>query len=308
MKYTMIGAILFSLFLSTLLSRESRKYNSLTSQEANVILRKGTERPFSGRYNSFYEEGTYICKQCDQPLFNSSAKFDSKTGWPSFDDNIEGAVETKADFSRKEIICSNCKGHLGHVFYGEGFTPKKTRHCVNSLSLSFVPRDGGAKAYFAGGCFWGVEFYLEQLEGVLKVTSGFMGGDVANPSYKEVIKGRTGHVETVEVLYDPNQISYKSLAKRFFEINDPVQVNGQGPDIGSQYLSKVFVFNDNEKIIVDSLITVLERKLSVVATDVVMGGVFYLAEEYHQNYYKRKKGTPYCHRPVNRFGDKYFEK
>ncbi len=307
MKYTMIVVGILALLLTTLISKESNRYNTLTSQEANIILKKGTERPFSGRYNSFYENGVYRCKQCDQPLFNSSAKFDSKTGWPSFDDNISGAVETKSDFSRKEIICSNCKGHLGHVFYGEGFTSKNTRHCVNSLSLSFVP-DKGAKAYFAGGCFWGVEFYLEQLDGVIEVTSGFMGGDVQNPSYKEVIKGRTGHVETVEVLYDPSQISYSTLAKRFFEIHDPTQVNGQGPDIGSQYFSKVFVLNEKEHSIVDSLIAILERKLPSVATEVVRGGAFYAAEKYHQNYYKRKQGTPYCHRPVNRFGDKQFEK
>lgn len=114
-------------------------YNTLTSQEAYILKEKGTERAFTGAFWDHHEEGIYLCKQCNQPLFHSDAKFDSGTGWPSFDDAIEGAVLEcpDADGMRVEIVCSACQGHLGHVFKGEGFTPKSQRHCVNSLSLSF---------------------------------------------------------------------------------------------------------------------------------------------------------------------------
>jgi peptide-methionine (R)-S-oxide reductase len=116
------------------------KLKKLTEEEKRVIIDKETEAPFSGEYNDFYKEGVYVCRQCEQPLFSSEAKFKSGCGWPSFDDEYEGAVERipDADGLRTEIVCSNCKGHLGHVFEGEGFTRKDTRHCVNSLSIKFV--------------------------------------------------------------------------------------------------------------------------------------------------------------------------
>jgi len=117
------------------------KFNPLTLEEQRVILHKGTELPYTGEYTDNKEKGTYVCKQCNTPLYKSNDKFDSHCGWPSFDDEIEGAVTRlpDADGRRTEIICSTCKGHLGHVFFGEGFTQKNTRHCVNSISLIFIP-------------------------------------------------------------------------------------------------------------------------------------------------------------------------
>ena len=151
------------------------------------------------------------------------------------------------------------------------------------------------KAHFAGGCFWGVEHLFEKQKGVKDVVSGYMGGNVENPSYYGVIKGDTGHVETVEVVYNPDEISYESLAKLFFEIHDPTQKNGQGPDIGSQYLSVVFYENEEEKRTTEILIEILKAKGYDVATTLRESTPFYIAEAYHQDYYVRTGKTPYCH-------------
>ena len=120
---------------------QKKIYNELSAEEKRVIINKGTEMPYTGKLNDNKKNGTYVCKQCENPLYYSTSKFDSHCGWPSFDDEIKGAVKRipDADGRRTEIVCNHCKGHLGHVFLGEGFTPKNTRHCVNSISLKFIP-------------------------------------------------------------------------------------------------------------------------------------------------------------------------
>lgn len=285
-------------------------WNELTQEEKNVIEYKGTERPFSGKYYKTNEEGVYLCKRCNAPLYKSDAKFDSGCGWPSFDDEIAGAVKRvpDADGRRVEIICANCEAHLGHVFEGEGLTDKNVRHCVNSLSIDFKHENlkplilsKNKKAYFAGGCFWGVEYYFEEVDGVISADSGYMGGTLKNPTYKDVSRGDSGHLEVVEVTYDPTKVDYETLARLFFEIHDPTQKNGQGPDIGEQYLSAVFVSDESEKKVIEKLTNLLESKGLDVATKILQSSEFYKAEEYHQDYYKHKNAKPYCHIYIKRF-------
>lgn len=282
-------------------SQKSMNYNKLTTEEENVILYKATERPFTGKYLHNNEKGTYVCKRCDAPLYHSQDKFESHCGWPSFDDEITGAVRRipDADGMRTEIVCANCGAHLGHVFEGEGLTAKNTRHCVNSISMNFVPEKSKTTeaAYFASGCFWGTEYHFMKAKGVRATTVGYMGGHTMNPTYKEVCTGTTGHVETTEVLFDTTQTTYEDLIKLFFETHDFTQTDGQGPDIGEQYHSVIFYVNNEQKNIAEKYIKILTDKGYKVATQLrpAEDNEFWDAEDYHQEYYDKKNGTPYCH-------------
>ena len=160
---------------------------------------------------------------------------------------------------------------------------------------------GEAVAYFAGGCFWGVEHFMEEIDGVASVESGYMGGDSA-PTYETVSSGKSGHYETVRVRYDPTKVDYPVLARTFFEIHDPTQADGQGPDIGSQYRSVIFVRSGEERTVVDGLMKKLQARGYTVVTEVKKANTFYAAEDYHQDHYKKNGQTPYCHGRVDRFG------
>ncbi len=307
MKYIYILMILFvtSNINAEVLKPWSERLNKLSIKEVAIVDKKSTERAFSGKYVDTDSDGTYRCKVCNSPLYKSDDKFKSHCGWPSFDDAIDGAIKKQKDRDghRVEIVCAKCNAHLGHLFEGEGYTAKNRRYCVNSLSLNFekATKHTNKKAYFAGGCFWGVEYYLEKLKGVKSVVSGFMGGKVADPSYRQVVTTKTGHLETVEVTYDPSLISYRELAKSIFEIHDPTQQDGQGPDIGEQYKSAIFVSDAKERKTIDELISILTKKGYKVATKVLDKKNFYSAEDYHQDYYKKHNKEPYCHVRVKRF-------
>lgn len=283
-----------------------KRYHELTVEESEIIEKKGTEKPGTGEYNVHTMPGAYVCRRCDMPLFMADDKFDAGCGWPSFDDELPDAIERQPDPDgrRTEIICSRCGAHLGHVFAGEWYTPRNVRHCVNSLSMRFIPAitpDGLERAVLAGGCFWGVEHLMAAQPGVMRVTSGYTGGFVVSPSYEEVCSGETGHTEAVEIAYDAQQIDYETLIKLFFEIHDPEQENRQGPDIGPQYGSAIYFLTREQKKVAAGVIGVLRDKGLDVKTRLVPAGPFYAAEEQHQRYYDKNGETPYCHKRVKRF-------
>lgn len=301
---------LFFIFIFVAISQllMSQTMKKLTPEEQRVILNKGTEKPFTGKYYDFKEDGVYTCKQCDAPLFKSTDKFDSGCGWPSFDDEVKGALKRMPDTDgiRTEIICGNCEAHLGHVFKGEDFTLKNTRHCVNSISLNFVPSESKMQkkaetAIFAGGCFWGVEHLMKDIPGVQSVEVGYIGGKTPNPTYQEVCTGKTDHAEAAKITFDPSKVSYETIAQRFFEIHDPSQLDKQGPDIGNQYRSEVFYTTPAQKNSTDRLISILKSKGYKVVTKVTPASTFWKAENYHQDYYEHKGTQPYCHSYTKKF-------
>lgn len=276
----------------------------LSLEERRIIENKGTEAPYTGEYLNNTISGEYFCRKCGELLYKSEDKFDSGCGWPSFDEAVGNNVKEQpdSDGKRVEIICNSCGGHLGHVFRGENLTDKNTRYCVNSVSLLFKPTNRRLKkAYFAGGCFWGVEYYMKKLEGVITVISGYAGGEIVDPTYELVCKGTTGHLEVVEVTYDPNLIIYKDLVKYFMEIHDPTQIDHQGPDKGDQYNSAIYFLDKSEEDIAIEVTNELISKGYNVVTRIEELKRFFRAEDYHQNYYARAGKEPYCHSYTKRF-------
>ena len=283
-------------------------WRKLTPAEERVIVGKGTEAPFSGEFEKSKAAGVYTCRRCGAALYRSDDKFDAGCGWPSFDAEVPGAVIRRPDPDgrRTEIECATCNAHLGHVFTGEHLTKLNTRHCVNSMSLALVPlaqtTNSFSRAIFAGGCFWGVQYLLENAPGVIRTTCGYTGGHTEHPTYDQVCSHATGHAEAVEVIFDPRQTSFEALARLFFEIHDPTQRDGQGPDLGDQYRSALFYTSDAQKQTAEKLIAELRKKGFDAATQVVPAVTFWPAEEHHQHYYDKTGHTPYCHRRVKRFG------
>jgi peptide methionine sulfoxide reductase msrA/msrB len=294
----------------------------LTEFEKYVIEDKGTERPFSGEYVTHDAAGVYLCKKCGSPLYRSEHKFNAHCGWPAFDDEIAGAVtrHLDADGRRTEIVCSQCGGHLGHVFEGEYLTPKNVRHCVNSVSLTFEPgvsarademqsaKPTQALATLGGGCFWCTEAIFAELKGVMKVTSGYAGGLAADASYERVCSGRTGHAEVVQVQYDPKLIDFETLLEVFFQSHDPTTLNRQGNDKGPQYRSVIFA-HDAEQIAAS---TAFIRRLdesgqfnAPIVTELTAFSEFFPAEDYHARYYAQHGEQPYCQLVVKPKVDKF---
>ena len=278
------------------------KLNKLTPEEEKVMVQKGTEPPFSGEYNIFFKEGTYVCRRCGISLYESKDKFDSGCGWPSFDSSIPGRVKRipDADGSRTEIVCMSCGAHLGHVFEGEKKTPKDTRHCVNSLSMRFVPGKSEGKyesVVVGGGCFWCIEALFLSVRGVKKVTPGYAGGSTPDPTYEEVSAGRSGHAEVIRIEYDPSVLNFDDLLEVFFTAHDPTTLNRQGNDEGAQYRSIILYENEAQKKSAEKYVKKLtdEKVFSrPIVTEIKPLRSFYDAEDYHKNYYDKNKEAPYC--------------
>ena len=264
-------------------------FSGLTFEEKHILKDKGTEAPFTGEYNEHFEAGIFICRACDNPLYESNTKFNSGCGWPSFDDEIEGAITHYEDLSggrvRTEICCKKCDGHLGHVFVGEQITAKDTRHCVNSLSIRFKSYSKLQRATFGAGCFWSVEKLFKATEGVYLTSVGYMGGDTDNPTYKKVCTGTTNHVEVVDLYFNAEKVSYFILLNLFWANHNPTTLNRQGFDNGTQYRSIVFYHNEQQLIEVEQSIKEQQENWeNEIVTQVISASTFYRAEEYHQNY------------------------
>lgn len=277
------------------------KTDSLTPKQQHIIIEKGTEPPFSSTLpHTASKQGTFLCRNCGLALFRESSSFSSGCGWPSFDESLQNSVLQLQDIDgrRTEIVCARCQGHLGHVFLNEGFTAKNTRHCVNALSIEFVEDSTVCdtnEIIVAGGCFWGIEHLFQQKRGVLLAESGYIGGHTPHPSYEAVCKKKTGHYEAVRVVFDTEKQDLASLYAFFFEIHDFTQKNGQGPDIGPQYQSALFVYDEEQIAIAQELFTKLENKGFSIATKILPVTTFWPAEDYHQDYYLKNGKVPYCH-------------
>ncbi len=284
----------------------------LTDEQYYVLRQKGTESPFTGKLLLNKEKGVYKCAACGNELFTDDMKFDSHCGWPSFDKEIAGGkIKTVVDNShgmqRTEIMCARCGGHLGHLF-DDGPTQTGMRYCVNSASLEFVnAKDIGTSVPTAansidtitlgGGCYWCIEAVYQRLEGVIKVVSGFSGGSIKNPSYKEVCTGRTGHAEVIQITYDKTKTSLDEILKVFFTVHDPTTLNRQGGDEGTQYRSVIFYRNEEQQKVASSILESLNKENvygKPVVTQLAKFDVFYKAEDYHQDYYNQNKTEPYC--------------
>jgi peptide methionine sulfoxide reductase msrA/msrB len=298
----------------------------LTPEQFRVTQECGTEPAFRNAYWDHHAPGIYVDVVSGEPLFASTDKFDSGSGWPSFTRPLRaGAVVERSDRShgmeRVEVRSGRADSHLGHVF-PDGPGPGGQRYCINSAALRFVPAErlaeegygefaplfGGEAsqkqaaeretALLAAGCFWGAEQLLRELDGVLDTEVGYTGGTVENARYVDVKTGRSGHAESVRVEFDPARLSYADLLRYFFRLHDPTTRNRQGNDVGTQYRSAIFYFDDEQRGTAERIKAEVDasgRWPAPVVTEIVAAGPFWPAEDYHQDYLVRNPNGYTCH-------------
>lgn len=305
-----MSSLLVFYFLSLISMNTKNNRNLLIPEESYIIEHKWTELPYTWELLDEHRTGTFVCKRCDSPLYYSDMKFDSGCWWPAFDDAITGQVKETPDEDghRVEITCKTCWGHLWHIFRGEHLTDKNIRHCVNSVSMKFIPRMVPLHqhleiATFGAWCFRCVEAVFQRLRWVETVTSGFMGGTSQWPSYEDICKRNTWHIEVIQLQYDPEIISYQTLLNVFFTSHDPTQLNAQGNDVGEQYASVIFYHTLEQKEQAEQMIAGLkESKVyhpRTIVTQIRQASDFWKAEWYHQDFYNNNQQKPYCELVIN---------
>lgn len=301
----------------------------LNKMQFEVTQRCGTEPAFNNAFWDHKEEGLYVDVVSGAPLFSSHAKYDSHSGWPSFtrpvDDHcITEHQDTTHGMVRTEVRSRHAGSHLGHVFSDGPADKGGRRYCINSASLRFIPRDRlqeeGYAAYtslfddqdkavthhdkreeramLAGGCFWGMQDLFRTQPGIISTRVGYTGGHTAHPDYATVKQGHTGHAEAIEIIFDPQQISYRQLLIFFFTIHDATTKNRQGNDIGASYRSAIFFTSAAQEKIACQLIAEMEASRILpgrITTEVVAASVFWEAEKEHQDYLQRNPGGYTCH-------------
>ncbi len=298
----------------------------LSAEQFAVTQQCGTEPPFRNAYWDNHKPGIYVDVVSGEPLFSSLDKFDSGTGWPSFTQPLKGTeIAEKKDTSfgsvRTEVRSKTADSHLGHLFDDGPRDKGGMRYCINSASLKFIPVAEMAQAGYgkllepfvaaglikapssetailAGGCFWGMEEIIRQLPGVLKTTVGYSGGKTADPTYKEVCTGTTGHAEAIEVVFDPARLSYEGLLGYFFRMHDPTTLNRQHNDVGTQYRSAIFYTSEAQKKTAEAVKAKLEQAKKFnrpITTEITAASKFYSAEDYHQKYLVKNPGGYTCH-------------